>query len=44
MAAVLNMLITHGGLKTCESCAIAKEKQINVNNKSKGKKAQVFNG
>jgi hypothetical protein len=43
MAAVLNMLITCCGLKTCESRAIAKAKQMNVNNKSKGKKAQVFN-
>jgi hypothetical protein len=44
MAAVLNMLITHGGLKTCESCAIAKAKQMNVNNKREGKKAQVLDG
>jgi hypothetical protein len=44
MAVVLNMLITRGGLKTCESCTIAKAKQMNVNIKSKGKKAQVFNG
>ncbi len=39
MAAVLNMLITRGGLKTCESCPIAKAKQMNVNNESKGEKA-----
>ncbi len=44
MAAVLNMLITRSGLKTCESCAIAKAKQMNVNNQSKGEKAQVFHG
>ncbi len=44
MAAVLNMLIACGGLKTCESCTIAKAKQINVNNEIKGKRAQVFNG
>jgi hypothetical protein len=44
MAVVLNMLITRGGLMTCESCAIAKAKQMNVNNESEGKKAQLFNG
>ncbi len=43
MAAALNMLITRGGLKTCEPCAIAKAKQMNVANESEGEKAQVFN-
>jgi hypothetical protein len=43
MAAALSMMITCGGLKTCKLCAIAKAKQMNVNSKSKGKKAQVFN-
>jgi hypothetical protein len=44
MAAALNMLITRGGLKTCEPCAIAKAKQMNVANESEEEKAQVFNG
>ena len=44
MAAALNMLITRGGLKTCEPCAIAKAKQMNVANESEGEKEQVFNG
>jgi hypothetical protein len=44
MAAVSNMLITRGGLKTCKSCAFAKAKRMNVNNQSEGEKAQVFNG
>ena len=44
MAAALNMLITRGGLKTCEACAIAKAKQMNVVQESEGEKAQVFNG
>ncbi len=39
MAAALNMLITRGGLKTCEPCAIAKAKQMNVANESEGEKA-----
>ena len=43
-AAVLNMLITRGGMKPCKSCAIAKTKQMNINGESKGKKVQVFNG
>jgi hypothetical protein len=44
MAAALNMLITQGGLKTCEPCAIAKAKQMNVANESEREKAQGFNG
>ncbi len=44
MAAVLNMLITRGTLKTCKSCAISKAKQKNLNYKSKGAKADKFNG
>jgi hypothetical protein len=38
-AAALGMLITRGALKTCESCAIAKAKQKNMNNESEGEKA-----
>jgi hypothetical protein len=38
-AAALGMLITRGTLKTCESCAIAKAKQKNMNNESEGEKA-----
>jgi hypothetical protein len=30
-AAVLDMLITRGALKTCEPCAIAKAKHTNLN-------------
>ena len=33
-----------GALKTCESCAIAKAKQKNVNDESKGEKAVKYNG
>ncbi len=43
-AAVLGILIARGTLKTCESCAIAKAKQKNVNNVSEGEKAVKFNG
>jgi hypothetical protein len=43
-AAVLGILITRGALKTCESCAIAKAKQKNVNDVSKGEKAVKYNG
>jgi hypothetical protein len=43
-AAALGMLITRGALKTCESCAIAKAKQKNMNNESKGEKADKYNG
>ena len=39
MAAVLNMLITCGGMKPCESCVVAKAKQMNINGESKGEKA-----
>ena len=31
-------------LKTCEPCAVAKAKQMNVNNKSEGVKVDKFNG
>ncbi len=44
MMAVLNMLITRGGMKSCKSCAVAKAKQMDINGERKGKKAQVFNG
>ncbi len=44
MAAALNMQITRGALKTCEPCAVAKARQRNVNSKSKGSKAETFNG
>jgi hypothetical protein len=44
MAAALNMQITRGSLKTCEPCAVAKVRQMNVNSKSKGSKAEKFNG
>ena len=43
-AAALGILITRGALKTCESCAIAKAKQKNVNDVSKGEKAVKYNG
>ena len=42
MMAVLNMLITRGGMKPCKSCAVAKAKQMNINGESEGEKAQVF--
>ncbi len=38
------MLITRGALKTCKSCAIAKAKQKNMNNESKGEKTNKYNG
>jgi hypothetical protein len=38
------MQITRGLLKTCEPCAVAKAKQMNVNNESEGVKADKFNG
>ncbi len=38
------MQITRGLLKTCEPCAVAKAKQMNVNNESEGTKAEKFNG
>jgi len=43
-AAALDIQITRGSLKTCEPCAVAKAKQMNVNNESKGTKADKFNG
>ena len=43
MAAALNMQIMQGGLKTCEPCAIAKAKQMNVVSESEGwMNGQVF--
>ncbi len=44
IAAALGILITRGALKTCESCAIAKAKQKNVNEVSEGEKAVKYNG
>jgi hypothetical protein len=38
------MQITRGSLKTSEPCAVAKARQLNVNSKSKGSKAEKFNG
>jgi hypothetical protein len=43
-AAALNMQITREALKICEPCAVAKARQMNVNSKSKGSKAEKFNG
>ena len=43
-AAALGIFITRGALKTCESCTIAKAKQKNVNDASKGEKAIKYNG
>ena len=43
-AAALGILIARGALKTCESCAIAKAKQKNVNDVSEGMKAVKYNG
>ncbi len=43
-AAALNMLITRDTLKTCESCAISKAKQKNLNQESEGTKANKVNG
>ena len=43
-AAALGILITRGALKTCESCAISKAKQKNVNEESTGEKASKYNG
>jgi hypothetical protein len=43
-AAALGILITRGALKICESCAIAKAKQKNVNEESAGEKAVKYNG
>jgi hypothetical protein len=37
-AAALNMRITRGALKTCESYAISKAKQKNLNQESEGTK------
>ena len=42
-AAALGICITRGALKTCESCAIAKAKQKNVNDESEGEKAVKYN-
>ncbi len=42
--AALNMQITRGALKTCVPFAVAKARQRNVNSKSKGSKADTFNG
>ena len=44
ISAALDILITRGALKTCESCAIAKTKQKNMNDESKGEKADKYNG
>jgi hypothetical protein len=44
MAAALNMQITRVSLKTCEPCAVAKARQMNVDSKSKRSKAEKFNG
>ncbi len=38
------MQITRGSLKTREPCAVAKARQMNVNSKSKGSKAEKFDG
>jgi len=44
-AAALGILITRGALKTCESCAILKARQKNVNEEqSAGVKAVKYNG
>ena len=43
-AGALDIQITRGSLKTCEPCAVVKAKQMNVNSKSKGTKADKFNG
>ena len=43
-AAALGILIARGALKTCESCAIAKAKQKNMNDESEGEKADKYNG
>ncbi len=43
-AAALGILVTRGALKTCESCAIAKAKQKNVNEENAGEKAVKYNG
>ena len=43
-AAALGILITRGALKTCESCAISKARQKNVNEESMGEKAVKYNG
>ena len=42
-AAALGILITRGALKTCESCAISKARQKNVNEESTGVKAVKYN-
>ncbi len=42
--AALNMLITRGTVKTCESCTILKAKQKNINQESEGTKANKING
>jgi hypothetical protein len=44
MAAALNMQISMGSLKTCEPRAVAKARQMDVNSKSEGSKAEKFNG
>ncbi len=43
-AAALGILITRGALKTCESCAISKVRQKNVNEESAGEKSVKYNG
>jgi len=43
-AAALGILITRGALKTCESCAISKARQKNMNEESAGVKAVKYNG
>ncbi len=43
-AVALSTQITRGALKTCEPCAVVKARQMNGNSKSKGSKAETFNG
>jgi hypothetical protein len=43
-AAALGILITRGALETCESCAISKARQKNVNEESTGEKVVKYNG
>jgi hypothetical protein len=42
-AVALDIQITRGLLRTCEPCAVAKAKQMNVNNESEGVKVDKFN-
>ncbi len=43
-AVALNKQITRGLLKMCEPCAVAKARQMKVNSKIEGSKAEKFNG